>query len=151
MQRYHENTEYTENAKFQINVHARMQFLPGLKRKIICSYIHQDKCRLMFISRNSTHFITPPPTLYINKVSQIQSTDSVKYLWILTPDLTWSTHLTAICAKTRKLAGLLHRRFHYRSPNVKLTFYKAFIRPHVEYPNYIVWYPHLLKHDDLLE
>ena len=111
--------------------------------------LHPDKCRLMFISRKHTHFITPP--LYINKGSQIQSTDSVKYLGILlTSDLTWSTHIAAVCAKTPKLVGLLHGRFHNCSPNVKLTVYKAFILPHVEYASQ-VWDPHLLKHVDLLE
>ena len=112
--------------------------------------LHPDKWRLMFISRKCTHSITPPP-LYINKGSQIQSTDFVKYLGIiLTSDLTWSAQITVICAKTQKLVGLFYQQFHMCSPNVKLTLYKAFIRPNVEYKSQI-WDPHLLKDVDLLE
>ena len=114
------------------------------------SEITPDRCRLMFLSRKRTHFITPSP-FCINKGSQIQSTDSVKYLGILlTSDLTWSTHIAAICAKIRKLVDLLYGRFQNCSPNVKLTLYKAFIRPHVEYASQ-VWDRHLLKDVDLLE
>ena len=74
--------------------------------------LHADKCCCMFISRKRIHSATPPP-LYLRADSQLQQMDSVKYLGvILTSDLTWTEHITRICSKTRKLIGMLYRRFH---------------------------------------
>ena len=49
-----------------------------------------------------------------------------------------------------RLIGLFYRRFHHCSPELLLTLYKSFIRPHLEYAPQ-VWDPHLVKDIDLLE
>ena len=112
--------------------------------------LHVDKCNLMLISRKRTCSIPTPP-LFAKVGSPLKQVDSVKHLGVLlTSDLSWNEHITRICNKTRKLIGLLYRRFHHCSPEVLLKLYKAFIRPHLEYAPQ-VWDPHLVKNIDLLE
>ena len=48
----------------------------------------------------------------------------------------WSSHITNICNKTRRLVGVLYRRFykHYeRRYSPELVYFISFIRPHLEY------------------
>lgn len=106
--------------------------------------LHANKCCCMFVSRKRGHSVTPPP-LYVRAGSQLELVDSVKYLGvILTSDLTWSQHITKICAKTRRLTGLLYRRFYHCNPQLMLILYKSLVRPHFEYAPQ-VWDPHLVK------
>ena len=60
-------------------------------------------------------------------------------------------HIDSICAKGKKLIGLLYRRF---SSNVcserLLEMYKTLVRPHLEYAA-PVWDPHLLKDIESVE
>ena len=112
--------------------------------------LHADKCHFMLISRKRTCSIAPP-ALFVKAGTPLQQVNSAKYLGILvTSDLSWSEHIARICSKTRKLIGLMYRRFHYCSPELLLRLYKAFIRPHLEYAPQ-VWDPHLVKDIELLE
>ena len=58
-----------------------------------------------------------------------------KYLGVLiNSDLMWSTHISKVCNKTRKLIGLFYRTFYkYSSSETMLKPYCTFIRPHLEY------------------
>ena len=108
-----------------------------------------NKCYLMLTSRKHSHSITPP--LFIKTDTAVEQVDSVKYLGVLlTSDLTWTEHISRICNKTRKLIGLMYRRFHHCHPDLMLRLYKAFIRPHLEYALQ-VWDPYLAKDIELLE
>ena len=64
---------------------------------------------------------------------------------LLSSDLSWSARVSSICAKAKKIVGLLYRRF---STNVDsqslLEMYKMLVRPHMEYAA-PVWDPHLVK------
>ena len=77
---------------------------------------------------------------------------SVKYLGIqISRDLSWSTHVTSLCVRARKLIGLMYRRFYkYTSTQTLLQLYKALIRPHLEYCS-IVWDPLFIKDKEALE
>ena len=109
-----------------------------------------DKCSVLFISRKRSLSITPP-SLFINADNPIKQVNSVKYLGvILTSDLSWTEHITRVCTKTRKLIGLLYRRFHHCSPDLITKLYKSFIRPHLEYVPH-TWDPYLVKDIVLLE
>ena len=65
--------------------------------------------------------------------------------------MTWSPHITNVCNKSRKLIGLLYRRFYQNSSShILLKLYKSFIRPHLEYSS-VVWNPHLKGEIEVLE
>ena len=52
-----------------------------------------------------------PPNLTLNG-EILERVNSYKYLGItFTTDLSWHPHISNICTKTRKLIGLLYRRF----------------------------------------
>ena len=103
----------------------------------------------MLISRKRSHTTATP--LFIKPNCALEQVDSVKYLGVvLASDLTWTEHVKRISNKTRKLIGLMYRRFHHCHPDLTLTLYKAFIRPHLEYAPQ-VWDPHLIKDVELLE
>jgi hypothetical protein len=112
--------------------------------------LHADKCHFMLISRKRACSITPPP-LFARAGTPLQQVYSVKYLGVLlTSDLSWSEHIARTCSKTRKLIGLLYRRFHHCSLQLLLRLYKAFIRLHLKYALQ-VWDPHYVKDIDLLQ
>ena len=95
--------------------------------------LNPRKCCHMFLSRKRS-LSNSPPCLTLGN-SALTCVTSYKYLGVLiTSDLTWSAHISKICIKTRKLIGLLYRRFHkYSSSDTLLKLYVSFIRPHLEY------------------
>ena len=110
--------------------------------------LNENKCSFMLISRKRSRTTTTP--LFIKSNCALEQVDSVKYLGVvLTSDLTWTEHINRICSKTRKLIGLMYRRFHHCHPDLMVTLYKAFIRPHLEYAPQ-VWDPRLIKDVELL-
>ena len=63
----------------------------------------------------------------------------------------WSSHITAICSKTRRLVGMFYRRFYkHSSEETLLKLYSSFVRPHLEYAA-SAWDPNLKKDVTLLE
>ncbi len=75
----------------------------------------------------------------------IERFSKFKYLGVhISSDLSWSLHVWKICAKGRRLVGLLYRRFHAVDTSTCKQLYVSFIRPHLEYACQ-VWDPHLKK------
>ena len=63
----------------------------------------------------------------------------------------WSSHISSICSKTRRLTGMLYRQFYkHSSPNRMLKLYTSFIRPYLEYAC-TAWDPFLKKDVNVLE
>ena len=91
------------------------------------------------------------PALYIEGVP-LPYVTSVKYLGVLlTSNLSWSEHVSALSSKARQLIGLLFRNFYKDAQlNTLIKLYVSNIRPHLEYCS-TVWDPHLRKDIDLLE
>ena len=112
--------------------------------------LNPTKCCYLFISRKRMYSVTPP-CLSLNG-HQLTRVASYKYLGVLiTSDLMWSSHISKLCNKTRKLIGLLYRTFYkHSSPETMLKLYNSYIRPHLEYAA-AVWDPFLKKDIDLLE
>ena len=106
--------------------------------------LNPKKCCSLFISHKRIHSI-PPPCLTLGH-SPLAHVSSYKYLGLMiTSDLMWSTHIHNICCKTRKLIGLLYRRFYkHSSPNTLPKLYVSFIRSHLEYAS-AAWDPFLKK------
>ena len=88
------------------------------------------KCCYMVISRKRSLRLPPPPILVEN--TPLLLVNSVKYLGIqINSDLSWCPHVTNLCNKTRRLIGLLYRRFYkHAASSTLLQLYKSFIRPH---------------------
>lgn len=71
--------------------------------------LHADKCCYVLVSLKRTNSITTP-ALYLRENSPLKQVDSIKYLGVmLTPDLTWSEHISNVCSKVRKVNRLFHR------------------------------------------
>ena len=95
------------------------------------------KCKFMSVSKKTSRSLKAP-TLLLNGYVLQQVFD----LGItISADLSWHNHINTICNKTRKLIGLLHRRFSGNSsPTTLLKLYTSFVRPHLEYAS-SVWNP----------
>ena len=62
----------------------------------------------------------------------------------LESSLSWSYHISTICAKTSKVLGLIRRTFGSRNPVGIATACKVQVRPILEYAC-PVWNPYLVK------
>ena len=112
--------------------------------------LNPQKCKFMTISRkkgpSSTSF-----TLKLNN-SVLEEVEQFKYLGVmLCHNLSWSPHISAICAKARKILGLLYRHFYNHSSDDCLKqLYLSLVRPHLDYAAQ-VWDPYLQKDVQRLE
>ena len=107
-----------------------------------------SKCKCMVISRKRN---VNTPSLTLNS-SHLEVVECYKYLGLLlSSDFSWSSHIEAMCAKVRRLLGLLYRQFSINTnPHVMAKLYLVLIRPHLEYGAQ-VWHPHLVKHTNAIE
>ena len=108
------------------------------------------KCKYMIISRRKNPS-TPHNCLILNN-DDLEQVKSYKYLGLLlTADLSWSSHISTICLRARKILGLLYRRYYGNvSQDVLKQLYLSLVRPHLEYGCH-VWNPHLEKDKKSLE
>ena len=112
--------------------------------------LNASKCCYLLLSRKRVHSI-PPPNLTLSD-TPLKNVSSYKYLGVLiTSNLMWSSHVTNICNKSRRLIGILYRQFYkYSSTDTMLRLYTSFIRPHLEYAT-VAWDPFLKKDIELIE
>ena len=112
--------------------------------------LNQTKCKFMLISRKRNPVLCLKP-LQLNGVV-LDSVQSFKYLGVmLTSDMSWSTHVSMVCSRARKILGVIYRQFYANATSaVLLQLYLAMVRPHVEYAA-AVWSPHLKKDIALIE
>ncbi len=111
--------------------------------------LNPSKCKCMLVSRKRR---PAQPLSFLLSGATIEQVETFKYLGVhLSSNLTWSSHIHSICAKARKLTGLLYRRFYtgVESRNL-LEMYKLLICPHLEYAA-PVWDPHLSKDISMME
>ena len=84
--------------------------------------------------------------------TSMQGVDCYKYLVLLiSSNLSSAAHVDSICSKTKKILGLLYRRY-YKSANQDTIkqLYLSLVRPHLDYACQ-VWDPHLEKDKRKLE
>ena len=103
--------------------------------------LHPDK--FVFINFNCRssrfHLLSQLPfyeenICYATPTNVLEPSPSVRDLGIVfTPDLSWSTHVSAITKSAKKKAGWALSIFRDRSPSVMLTLYKSVVRSLLEY------------------
>ena len=60
----------------------------------------------------------------------------------ITSNLSWLPHITSLCNKTRRLVGMVYKKFYQHSDSrTLLKLYLSIIRPHIEYAS-PVWDPY---------
>ena len=109
-----------------------------------------DKCRVMVISRKRSNLIPSPP-LYLHG-TQLNQVNSYKYLGVtITSNLSWLPPIMSLCNKTRRLVGMIYRKFYQHSDtHTLLKLYLSIIRPHLEYAS-PVWDPYHKTEIEALE
>ena len=92
----------------------------------------------MFLSYRRSIFINSLPPLCLFG-SPLELVTEFKYLGVtICSSLSWSPHISNICAKARKLLGLLYRQFYfYSDTSTLLHLYISLIRPHLEYCSFL--------------
>lgn len=96
--------------------------------------LNSVKCKLVSFSRKKSN---SDFSYYINN-SAINRVQSYKYLGIhLTQNLSWSPHITAICAKASKTLGYTRRSLRKSPTNICKIVYLTFIRPQLEFASSI--------------
>lgn len=86
----------------------------------------------------------------INNTSLSRVT-SYKYLGIqFTPNLSWSSHISAVCNKASRTLGFIRRNLRNSPSSVRKLAYFTFVRPQLEFISPI-WSPHQKYLIDMLE
>ena len=102
--------------------------------------LHQDKFELLAHNTDNSKLLHELPfstefSQYVTSDGSIISPkDAVKDLGIIiTPDLSWSPHISKIADDARKMASWILSVFSERSAEVLLILYKALVRSRAEY------------------
>ena len=113
--------------------------------------LNPNKCKTMIISRK-WNSVKPHAQFTLNS-SPLAQVETFKYLGLSSHQTFHGLHIAIdfICAKVRKLIGLLYRRFYGNVDNYSLLkLYSVRVRPHLEYATPI-WDPHFIKDSNKLE
>ena len=112
--------------------------------------LNSKKCKYMIISRLRKKSV-PNCAIQLNDQA-LERVRQYKYLGVvITEDLTWSTYISKITSKARKVVGLIYRQFYSMSSTPSLLqLYISLVRPHLEYAS-PVWDPFLVKDIQKLE
>ena len=109
-----------------------------------------SKCKYMVVSRKRMP-TTPASPVLLNSIP-LERVELFKHLGlVISSDLSWSNHITSICAKAKRILGLLYRHYYnHVERDVLKQLYISLVRPHLEY-SCAVWDPYTLKDKRNLE
>ena len=112
--------------------------------------MNPSKCKYLIASKKRCALNPPTQLLLDGKV--LEEVSSYRYLGIVvTPSLSWKSHINQICNKTRKLIGLLFRKYsNWADTNTLKNIYVTCIRPHLEYACQL-WDPYTSESINILE
>jgi len=98
---------------------------------------HPDKCKMLRIT-NKRKIIE---SCYYIHGHELENVTEAKYLGVtLTKKMSWNTHITKISAKANNCRIFLQRNLTKSSRETKLTCYRTYVRPILEYTA-SVWDP----------
>ena len=110
------------------------------------------KCKVMLTSRRRTKGNQIP--IFKLYGQPLERVFEYKYLGVvLSANLSWTSHIDKILAKTRKIIGMLYRQFYqWSDPKVLIKLYTkaTMVRPHLKYAA-PVWSSELIKDISKLE
>ena len=90
-----------------------------------------NKCKIMRVTRKTTHKITYQYTM---EHTSLESVQAMKYLGVtISDDLRWNRHVADITGRANKLLGLLRRNLSTCDGRVKEAPYLGLVRPLLEY------------------
>ena len=108
---------------------------------------HPGKCTTLPVTRKKR----PLSSEYHLHGHTLDVVTSAKYLGVtITNDLSWDKHIHSICAKANKTLGFLRRNLKISATQLKVSAYKAMVRPTLEYAC-TVWDPYTKINEDRLE
>ena len=92
-----------------------------------------------------------PPVILLNG-DPVEKVSEFKYLGvIISDDLCWSKQVAAVVTRSRKILGVIFRKFYpWCDTSTLLKLYTAYVKPHLQYCSF-VWDPPLLKDQQALE
>ena len=92
-----------------------------------------------------------PPVILLNR-DPVEKVSEFKYLGvIISDDLCWSKQVAAVVTRSRKILGVIFRKFYpWCDTSTLLKLYTAYVKPHLQYCSF-VWDPPLLKDQQALE
>ena len=123
----------------------------------ICAWVDENslllntlKCCYLLFSRKPTPTFPSSPLLVNN--TALHMAKEFKYLGVtFSSDTSWTPHINTICLKSRKLVGMLFRKFYcHTDSHSLLKLYLSTVRPHLEYAS-SVWDPYLKKNIEAIE
>lgn len=100
--------------------------------------LNLSKCKFVSFSRkrNTSAF------KYVLNNFPVSQASSYKYLGVhLTHNLSWSLHITTVCAKASRTLGYLRRNLKHCPTNVRKLAYLTYVRPQLEFAS-SVWSPY---------
>ena len=101
--------------------------------------LHKDKFEYVCHVASKTNTLRELP--FVNEIYQystskgpLEPVNQLRDLGvIICPDLSWTSHISTICNKSKQKAAWVLSVFHSRSPMVMLTLYKSLVRSLLEY------------------
>ena len=117
-----------EYEQLQIDIYSVSLFISGKHHKF-----NARKCRQMLVSRKTKYSLTQSPLTVDGTPLTIVA--EYKYLGVtIASDLSWSSHIANVCTKSRRLTGMIYRRFYTNcNSHTLLKLYVSYVRPHLEY------------------
>ena len=139
-------TDHEDYSKLQQDVNKLASWVDDNKLTL-----NSKKCKYMIISRLQKESV-PNCAIQPNGQPLERVRQYIEYLGVvITEDLTWSTRISEITSKARKVVGLIYRQFYSMSSTPSLLqLYISLVRPHLEYAS-PVWDPFLVKDIQKLE
>lgn len=109
---------------------------------------HPDKCHVLTIGKFTNIKHAHPYTLNGNQLEHVFIEKDLGV--VIDAELSFEEHISKQVNKANSMLGVINRGFQNLSPQIFLTLYCTFVRPHLEYAQ-SVWSPKLRKHVNLLE
>ena len=108
-----------------------------------------DKCKVLHLGRNNPQYTYTMKDGNVTK--ELDTTICEKDLGVSVDSLlTFDQHVNGATKKGRQMSGMIIRNITYKTPDIMLPLYKAYVRTQLEYAN-AVWHPYLKKHMHMIE